>query len=169
MSTTRKKIRFSEEFKAGLLQWWVVGAVYFFIGFGTGVANTGAIDFIFFLGVSIAIAHIVVFYPIAYNMFTLSRRGEIINKKYFQRTIPQNVMLSLGEVFRCMGITILVYFTYHWINVGLVAITNDVEGTVLLPGEPVLFAIFFMFYFTLSKSIMDRLLELLDKTKKEEK
>lgn len=165
MTKKKSKFTFTEEMKATLFQWWIVGAVYFFIGFGTAIPQTGAIDFIFFLGIGIGMVHILIYYPIIYNMFTLTRNGKVINQKYFQRTIMQNVLVSLGEVLRCLALTILVYFTYQVINMGLVIIREEPVGTVILPGEPILFAVFFVGYFTLTKGIADKAFLTLDKLK----
>ena len=69
--TRRKKI--SDNAKATLLRWWIVGMCYFMIGFGTQAGGyTSPIDLIFFLGVGIGLATIVVYNPIAYNVFDLS-------------------------------------------------------------------------------------------------
>lgn len=166
MKKKQSKIRVSDETKARLCQWWVVGAVCFFIAMGTPVGGyADALDLIFFLGVGIGLANIFIFYPVAYNMFTLRRRGEIINKKYFQRTIPQNVILSLCEIFRCLLTTIVVYFTYQLLNMGLVALLAKPTGTVILAVEPVLFAIFFMIYYSGTNGIVDKIYDMLDKVK----
>ena len=50
------------------------GMCYFMIGFGTQVGGySSPIDFIFFLGVGIGLVTIVVYNPIAYNVFRLTR------------------------------------------------------------------------------------------------
>lgn len=75
--TRRKKI--SDNAKATLLRWWIVGMCYFMIGFGTQAGGyTSPIDLIFFLGVGIGLVTIVVYNPIAYNVFDIVRGGEIV-------------------------------------------------------------------------------------------
>ena len=79
--TRRKKI--SDNAKATLLRWWIVGMCYFMIGFGTQAGGyTSPIDLIFFLGVGIGLVTIVVYNPIAYNVFDIVRGGEIVNHRY---------------------------------------------------------------------------------------
>ena len=74
---------FTDNRKAGLMRWWLVGMCYFMIGFGTQVGGySSPIDFIFFLGVGIGLVTIVVYNPIAYNVFRLTRNGEILNHTY---------------------------------------------------------------------------------------
>ena len=64
---------FTDNRKAGLMRWWLVGMCYFMIGFGTQVGGySSPIDFIFFLGVGIGLVTIVVYNPIAYNVFRLT-------------------------------------------------------------------------------------------------
>lgn len=74
---------FTDNRKAGLMRWWLAGMCYFMIGFGTQVGGySSPIDFIFFLGVGIGLVTIVVYNPIAYNVFRLTRNGEILNHTY---------------------------------------------------------------------------------------
>ncbi len=155
-----------ERIKANILRWWFVGAAYFFIGFGTNVGATSSpIDLIFFLGVGIGLGNIFIFHPIMHSMFTIQRRGKVINQRYFNRTVIQNVLASLGEVARCLVLVILVYLIYQIGNTFLVAITGAVEGTVIVPGEPILFSVFFVSLYVLSEGVQDTILNAIDSSK----
>ena len=86
---------FTDNRKAGLMRWWLAGMCYFMIGFGTQVGGySSPIDFIFFLGVGIGLVTIVVYNPIAYNVFRLTRNGEILNHTY--RNISGSKKKQLG-------------------------------------------------------------------------
>ncbi len=150
------KKRMSDATKVTIARWWFVGAVYFFVAFGTNLGNMiSAIDLIFFLGVGIGVANIFVLHPVVYNMFSWERRGESANKAYLNRTIKQNVCHSLVEIFRCLGTVLLVYMVYQGINTALVALLDYPVGTVILPGEPILFAIFFVCIYNGTDTLVD--------------
>lgn len=154
-----KKLRnMSDKTIVLIARWWFAGAVYFFIGFGTPFGNTSsAIDLIFFLGIGIGFGNIFIFYPIVYNMFTIERRGTIYNGTYLKMSLQKRVLTSLTEIIRCLCTVIVVFFTYQAINLFLVYITSKPEGTVLLPGEPIIFAIFFVFYYLITDKIVDKM------------
>ena len=105
--TRRKKI--SDNAKATLLRWWIVGMCYFMIGFGTQAGGyTSPIDLIFFLGVGIGLVTIVVYNPIAYNVFDIVRGGEIVNHRYRNKKGWQRALQTLGDLGLSMLVVILV-------------------------------------------------------------
>lgn len=123
------------------------------------------LDLIFVLGVVTGVAHIFIFNPIVYGMFDIKRNGKIVNKKYYERTIFQNVFLNLAEIFKCMIITVLVVATYELINTTILAITNQTASTIPVKGEPILYASFFIIYYQLYESCKNLVLRLIDKKK----
>lgn len=67
--------------KVGFFRWWLSGAVYFFIAWGTNLGmKEDPLDLIFVLGVVTGVAHIFIFNPIVYGMFDIKRNGKIVNK-----------------------------------------------------------------------------------------
>ena len=158
--------RIPDGVKVGFFRWWLSGAVYFFIAWGTNLGmKEDPLDLIFVLGVVTGVAHIFIFNPIVYGMFDIKRNGKIVNKKYYERTIFQNVFLNLAEIFKCMIITVLVVATYELINTTILAITNQTASTIPVKGEPILYASFFIIYYQLYESCKNLVLRLNDKKK----
>ncbi len=153
-----EKKRMSDKTKISIFRWWFVGACYFFIAMGTTLAErTDMLDLIFFLGIGIGIINVIVFHPIIYHMFNIRRRGKIQNRKYFERGIMGNVGLALAEIFKCLFIVILVFLVYQGINSVLLALMGIEDTTqVILAGEPILFAFFFVCFYNLLASIVDK-------------
>ena len=132
--TRRKKI--SDNAKATLLRWWIVGMCYFMIGFGTQAGGyTSPIDLIFFLGVGIGLVTIVVYNPIAYNVFDIVRGGEIVNHRYRNKKGWQRALQTLGDLGLSMLVVILVYLSYQNINLFLVGLLGLSPETVVVAGE----------------------------------
>lgn len=139
-----------EKIIEAIIRWWGAGAVYFFIGWGTGLgAQSDAFDFIFILGVVAGLVTIVVLDPLIYGMLDIERKdGKLYNKKYFERTIFQNVFVRSAEIIKAIIIAIFVFLTYNLINILLISLLDLTSESVPLPGEPITFGIFYIgFYY----------------------
>ena len=138
--TRRKKI--SDNAKATLLRWWIVGMCYFMIGFGTQAGGyTSPIDLIFFLGVGIGLVTIVVYNPIAYNVFDIVRGGEIVNHRYRNKKGWQRALQTLGD----LGLSMLV------------VILGLSPETVVVAGEPFGFATLYTLFYSAITGLTDKL------------
>ncbi len=156
MKAQRGRNRGSDRVKAGLLRWWIAGMCYFFIGFGTqaGVFQ-GPADLIFFLGVGIGLATVVIYNPIAYGMFDIVRRGTIINQSYYERKGWQNAGYKLFEIFKSMLLVWMVYLTYQGVNMLINQATGLPIETVVIPGEPFGFATLYLMYHAVLTGLAD--------------
>lgn len=144
----RKKL--SDNIKAGILRWWIVGMCYFFIGFGTQIGMfADPLDLIFFLGLVIGLATIFVYNPIVYRTFKIVRNGKVFNQSYFERMGWQNALLKLGEIFKNIVLVFLIYMTYQNINMLLEQLLELPSETVIIPGEPIGFAVIYIIYHSL--------------------
>ncbi len=154
-SAQRKKW-LSDNKKASLLRWWLAGMCYFFIGFGTQAGMfTDPVDLVFFLGAGIGLVTIVIYNPIAYGMFDITRKGQIANKAYYERKGWQNAGYRLAEIFKSMFLTAMVYFTYQNVNLLIVSIWDLPGETVVIPGEPFGFATLYVVYYYMLQGIVD--------------
>lgn len=154
--TRRKKI--SDNAKATLLRWWIVGMCYFMIGFGTQAGGyTSPIDLIFFLGVGIGLVTIVVYNPIAYNVFDIVRGGEIVNHRYRSKKGWQRALQTLGDLGLSMLVVILVYLSYQNINLFLVGLLGLSPETVVVAGEPFGFATLYTLFYSAITGLTDKL------------
>lgn len=157
---------FTDNRKAGLMRWWLVGMCYFMIGFGTQVGGySSPIDFIFFLGVGIGLVTIVVYNPIAYNVFRLTRNGEILNHTYRNISGAKKAARNLVEIAASMITVILVYLTYQNLNLLLNQMLELPVETVLIPGEPFGFATLYLLFYTILSELAAKLR---DRKKKKE-
>ncbi len=161
----KKKI--SDNVKAGVFRWWIAGMCYFFIGFGTqsGIF-ADPLDMIFFLGLGLGLATLLLYNPVAYRMFDIVRKGKIYNQNYFERSGWQNAVLKLAEILKNMVLVFLIYMTYQSVNLLLERLLHLPEGTVTIPGEPIGFAVIYTIYYYLLTGLMDTVAEM---RKKEEK
>lgn len=142
-------------------RWWLASAVYFFVGWGTELAlYNSIIDMIFILGIVVGIVQIVIFNPVVYGMFNVKRRGKIVNKEYYNRTVFEGVWLKVAEIFKCMFVMLLVFLTYQGINTFYIMIYHVSDTFVALPGEPVLFGLFFLIYYSMLSGITDKIVSI---------
>lgn len=146
----------SDNKKAALLRWWLAGMCYFFIGFGTQAGMfRDPVDLIFFLGAGIGIVTVVIYNPVAYGMFDIVRNKRITNKAYYERKGWENARYRLWEIFKSIGLTALVYFTYQNVNLLIVSIRQLPEQTIVIPGEPFGFATLYVVYYYMLQGVAD--------------
>lgn len=145
-----------EKIIEAIIRWWGAGAVYFFIGWGTGLgAQSDAFDFIFILGAVAGLVTIVVLDPLIYGMLDIERKdGKLYNKKYFERTIFQNVFVRSSEIIKAIVIVIFVFLTYNLINIFLITLLDLTSESVPLPGEPITFGIFYIGFYYLIRYLI---------------
>lgn len=163
--TNKKSIlsKIPDNVKIAIFRWWLAGAVYFFIAWGTNLGmNADPLDLIFVLGLVLGVCHIFIFNPIVYGMFDIKRNGKIINKKYYERTIMQNIFLRLGEIFRCLIITVLIVATYELLNTTINSISGNTQN-IPIKGEPFLFATFYIIYYFIYDLIKNLIYRFIDK------
>lgn len=155
----RKKI-ITDNMRAGIFRWWMAGMCYFFIGFGTQAGVfLDPLDLIFFLGIGIGLATIVIYNPIAYRMFDIKRRGEITNQAYHERKGWKNAAINLTEIFRNIFLVIIVYLTYQGGNLLINQIGQLPAETILIPGEPFGFATLYSIYYYMLLGLADTIRE----------
>lgn len=154
---TKKKI-LSDCKKANIFRWWIAGAVYYLVGFGTQLGLAGnPIDLIFFLGVGMLIATKFIYNPIAYNMFSDPRLDKLYSKKHNERTVVENVSFWLVEFMKCQVCVILVYCTYQIINNIVITLFSMSEDSVVLFGGPIIFGLLFLFFYDTISSLSEKI------------
>jgi len=154
MDERRQRIKafFTDYRMALIIRWWAAGAVYFFIGWGTSVGNqSNIIDFVFSLGVVMGMFNMLIVNPVirmAYNI-SPSRRP----KTY---ALSQRISDYLVEIIK----NILIMFVIALIYIGLNSIINVIFGlsstTITIPGEPILFGVFYVLMWLLFERIKAR-------------
>lgn len=143
----RSWFHLTDNVKAGLLRWWLVGMCYFMIGFGTQVgAQSDPLDLIFFLGVGIGLMTVVIYNPIAYSAFDIVQGGEIVNRTRKNRSGAAKARDNLVEIALSLCVVVLVYLTYQGVNELLVKVLEREEGTLIVPGEPFGFATLYLLF-----------------------
>lgn len=153
----KRRFHVPDSWKAALLRWWIVGMCYFMIGFGTQAGGrSDPLDLIFFLGVGIGLATIVVYNPIAYSAFDIVWAGEIVNQARKKRRGAAKALDNLAEIGVSFCVVILVYLTYQNVNLLLVELLERPEGTVLVPGEPFGFATLYLLFYCALTGLIGR-------------
>lgn len=149
MKSERIRKYFSDRTIALIIRWWAAGAIYFFIGWGTALGNqSNLIDFVFSLGVVMGMFNMLIVNPVLRMAFNLSpsRRP----KTY---ALSQRISDYLVEILK----NILIMFVVALIYVGLNSLINAVFGlpatTITIPGEPILFGVFYVLVWLLFERI----------------
>jgi hypothetical protein len=147
--------RLSEHTKVSLFRWWFVGALYFFLALGTGWGNSfSALDLVFFLSIGIGLATAFIFNPIIYGMFDLRRNGKSLNQAYYAQPVWKRVLQKLWEIGKCTVVVVLVFITYQLVNIAIISVRSLPPDTVVLKGEPFLFATFFVCYYNIISTLL---------------
>lgn len=123
-----------------IIRWWVAGAVYFFIGWGTNLgANTNIIDFVFVLSVSLGLVNSFLLNPIIAKMFNTP-----MSKKYLEMTLVEKLSRRFKDIAQSVIIVIIMIYVYVLINVALISIFKLPNTSVPFPGEPITFGIIYI-------------------------
>ena len=142
MPERRQRIRafFTDRRVSLIIRWWAAGAIYFFFGWGTSVGNRSSIlDFVFALGVAVGIFSMLIVEPVLRMAFNLGP-----NRKPTTYAISQRISDYLVEIIKNILIVFGVALIYVGINSAINAAFGLPSDNVTLPGEPILFGIFYV-------------------------
>ena len=115
------------------------GAVYFFLGWGTRLGQRDSLmDLVFFLGLAMGIFDTLVVNPALKMVFNVGRA-----KPLHELRSAQRLWIRLGDIFLAIGLVAVVMAFYQGINLGAISIFDLPQDQVSLPGEPILFGLFF--------------------------
>lgn len=169
MKRLLQKIRgINDNVKIVICRWWFSAAVCFFIAFGLNLGNQETtFELIFFLGLGMGIANILLFNPIIMSVFDIKRRGKIANKKMSERTVLEGTFYLLSEIFKSMFSVYIVSWIYQGINVAINTIKDYPSTHVNLGVEPILFGVFFVVVYQLLGLVWDLIVYTFNKIKKE--
>jgi len=128
-----------------IIRWWAAGAVYFFIGWGTGLGNQQTmIDFVVTLGLVMGLFNILIINPGLRMLFNIGRKRPAHENTFWQR-----ISDHLVELVKNIFIIFVVAIIYRLINTVLISLMDLPADNVPLPGEPILFGIFYVIVFLL--------------------
>jgi len=136
---------FTDRIISLIIRWWAAGAVYFFIGWGTGLGNQQTmIDFVVTLGLVMGLFNILIINPGLRMLFNIGRKRPAHENTYWQRMSDY-----LVELVKNVFIIFCVAMIYRLINTVLISLMDLPADNVPLPGEPILFGIFYVIVFLL--------------------
>ena len=142
MLKSRLKAFFTDQRSAMLIRWWAAGAVYFFIGWGTS-AGRSMIDLIITLGMVMGLLNILIINPALRMAFNIGPD----KRPQHENTFLQRLSDRLVEFLKTFFIVFTVAMFYQVINRTIIAARDLPLDTVPLPGEPIMFGIFYIFVF----------------------
>ncbi|RPI32152.1 MAG: hypothetical protein EHM70_09660 [Chloroflexota bacterium] len=123
-----------------VIRWWAAGAVYFFIGWGTFLGSQrSTIDLMFTLGLVLGLFNVLILNPFLRLMFNLGPK-----RPPQENTFMQRMSDHLVELIKNIFIVFIVFLIYITINRSLVGLLHLPEDSVPLPGEPVMFGLFYL-------------------------
>ncbi len=136
-----------------VIRWWAAGAVYFFIGWGTFLGRQQSIiDFVFFLGLAMGLFNILIVNPGLRMMFNIAPK-----RPAHENTVWQRISDYLVELIKSIFIVFVVALIYMAINKALIAMFAFPVDAVPLPGEPILFGVFYLLVFVLLGAISKKI------------
>jgi len=136
-----------------VIRWWAAGAVYFFIGWGTSLGNQRSIiDFVFSLGLVMGLFNILMINPGLRMMFNIGTR-----RPAHENTFSQRISDYLVELLKNILIVLIVALIYIIINRTLLLLLSLPVDAVPVPGEPILFGVFYVIVFVFLEAITARM------------
>ncbi|MDF2473142.1 MAG: hypothetical protein K0R21_924 [Anaerocolumna sp.] len=147
-----KKKFFTDRRIESIIRFWAAGAVYFFIGWGTQIGSNSYLDFIFYLGVAMAVFEMFVVNPVIRLMLNVRTTGQ-----YMDVPILKKVLYRLGYVFKTVVIMLVVSAIYNIINQIATLVLSLPEKTTVIPGEPILFGIFYLVVYRLLEGFLNNI------------
>lgn len=140
---SRLKAFFTDERSALLIRWWAAGAVYFFIGWGTSIGQQSMIGLILSLSLVMGLFNILIINPglrLAFNLGPPKRPQH-------ENTVFQRLSDRLVELLKTLFIIATVAMIYVVINSAVILVRDLPSDAIPIPGEPILFGIFYVFVF----------------------
>lgn len=138
-----------------LIRWWAAGAIYFFFGWGTGLGNQSSIlDFVFSLGVAMGLFSMLIVNPVLRMGFNI---GPDSKNKRGSYSISQRISDYLVEVIKNVVIVFAVALIYVGINSAINIAFDLPRTTISLPGEPILFGVFYVLVWSLFGLVSKRM------------
>jgi hypothetical protein len=158
MSDRRQRIRafFTDRRIALIIRWWAAGAVYFFFGWGTTLGNQASIlDFVFSLGIIMGLFSMLIVNPVLRMAFNLGP-----DRKPKNYALSQRVSDYLVEMIKNVLIMFVVALIYVGINSAINVAFGLPETNISVPGEPILFGIFYVLVWALFGQITQQVVAL---------
>ena len=144
---------FTDRRIALILRWWAAGAVYFFIGWGTALGNQASIiDFVFSLGVIMGLFNMLIVDPGLRMAFKLAP-----NRPPSSLAMSQRISDYLVEIGKNILIMFIIAMIYVGINGAINAIFSLPADNISVPGEPILFGIFYVLIWVLFERLWLRI------------
>ena len=159
MSEKGQRLRafFTDRRMALIIRWWSAGAIYFFFGWGTSLGSQAAIlDFVFWLGIAMGVFNMLIVNPVLRMGFNLGPDSKISRGSY---ALSQRVSDYLVEVIKNIVIMFIVALIYVGINSGINLAFGLPATNISLPGEPILFGVFYVLVWSLFGWITQRILD----------
>lgn len=148
-------MKINDEKKVMISRWYLAGASYFFIAFGTPLGSyVNVIDLIFTLSLVIGMGTIFLLEPICYRAFEIQKNNTNVNLQYFSRKGWCLVLYKFFQLLRVVVLVLIVAFLYIGINKAINSINDFSSDTVALKGEPILFATFYCFFYWVSEKLI---------------
>ncbi|MEM8857106.1 MAG: hypothetical protein AAGD96_02215 [Chloroflexota bacterium] len=146
---------FTDRRIALIIRWWAAGAIYFFFGWGTSLGNQAEIlDFVFWLGVAMGVFNMLVVNPVLRMGFNIGPDSRSSRGNY---ALSQRVSDYLVEIIKNVVIMFLIALIYVGINSAINVVFGLPATNISLPGEPILFGIFYVFVWSLFGWITQRI------------
>lgn len=135
-----------------LIRFWGAGAVYFFVGWGTGLGLGSPLDFILLLGLAMAILEMFAVNPIIKRALNVKSTGGYLDTSVFSK-----VRFRLLYVLKTIGLMAVVAVIYNLVNQGAVLLFSLPKETLVLPGEPILFGVFYTAVFKVFEDLKENI------------
>ena len=151
------KTFFTDQRIAMVIRWWVAGAVYFFIGWGTPIGQQSMIGLTISLGLVLGLFNVLIINPSLRLLFNIGPK----QRPQHENTFAQRLSDHLVEVLKTLFIVFNVAIIYQVINSIIIALGNLPSDSVPLPGEPIMFGVFYVLVFWYLEFVVNKLKEII--------
>ena len=149
MSEKGQRLRafFTDRRIALIIRWLAAGAIYFCLGWGTSLGTQAAIiDFVFWLGTAMGMFNMLIVNPVLRMGFNIGPDSRNTRGSY---SLSQRVSDYLVEIIKNVVIMFIVALIYVGINSAINLAFNLPADNISLPGEPILFGVFYVLVWVL--------------------
>ena len=147
------RIFFTDRRISLMIRWWAAGAVYFFIGWGTALGNQALLlDFVFTLGLVMGLFNMIFVNPGLRLAFNIAP-----SRRHRTHAISQRVSDYLLEIVKNILIMFFIALIYVALNTVINVAFNLPADNISVPGEPILFGIFYVLLWVLFERIGHRI------------
>ena len=138
--------------KTLLLKWWAAGAIMFFVGWGITISMADQLDMAILMGLASGIFTDLIINTII-ELFE-REKNECDHLIMWRRNKLSSLLLN---ILHGIIVSLLVAYSYQFINIALISVLKADPDKVIFPVEPIFFGLMYLGYDLLIITIKQKL------------